>query len=83
MTIDNIQWLSIHLYLVQAYKRILIFLCVETIGVFATFDNIFGLLLKSLTRFVGLGMEELVKKVINMGCDGNGIFQGHQTNVTL
>lgn len=52
-------------------------MCVETIGVFATFDNIFGLLLKALARFVGLGMEELVKKVVNMGCDGNGIFQGH------
>jgi hypothetical protein len=58
-------------------------LCVETIRVFATFDNIFGLLLKALVGFVGLGMEELVEKVVNMGCDGNGIFQGHQTNVTL
>jgi hypothetical protein len=58
-------------------------LCVETIGVFATFDNIFGLLLKALARFVGLGMEDLVEKVVNMGCDGNGILQGHHTNVTL
>ncbi len=61
----------------------MIFLCVETIGVFATLDNIFGLLLKTLVGFVGLRMEELVEKVVNMGCDGNGIFQGHQTNVTL
>jgi hypothetical protein len=61
----------------------MIFLCVETIGVFATLDNIFGLLLKTLVGFVGLRMEELVEKVVNMGCDGNFIFQGHQTNVTL
>jgi len=28
MTIDNTQWLFIHLYVVQLWKRILIFLCV-------------------------------------------------------
>jgi uncharacterized protein related to proFAR isomerase len=77
MTIDDTQWLSIHLYLVQAEKRILIFLCVETIGVSTTYDNVFGLLLKTLAGFGGLGMEELVKKVVNMGCDGNIIFQAH------
>jgi hypothetical protein len=70
-------WLSIHLYVVQAEKKISIFLCVETIGVFTTFDNIFGLLLKALAGFGGLGMEELVEKVINMGCDGDKIFQAH------
>jgi hypothetical protein len=58
-------------------------LCVDTIGVSTTFDNIFGLLLKALVGFGGFGLEELVKKVVNMGCDGNSIFQKHQTNVML
>jgi hypothetical protein len=31
-TIDNIQWLSIHLYVVERWKRIMILLCFETIG---------------------------------------------------
>jgi hypothetical protein len=31
-TTNNIQWLSIHLYMVQAWKRIPILLCVEFVG---------------------------------------------------
>jgi hypothetical protein len=52
VTIDNVQWLSIHLYVVQALKRIPILLCVERIGVFTTFDNIFGLMFKFLLILV-------------------------------
>ncbi len=44
--IDNTWWLSIHLYVVQQYKRILILLCVERMDVYAISDNIFGLMLK-------------------------------------
>jgi hypothetical protein len=34
-TINNIKWLSIHLYVVQAWKMICILLFVKTCGVFA------------------------------------------------
>ncbi len=49
-TTDNMQWLSIHLYVVLGWKRILIFLCVDTIRVFATSNNVFGLIVKSLFK---------------------------------
>jgi hypothetical protein len=52
VTIDNVQWLSIHLYVVQALKRIPILLCVEIIVVFTTSDNIFGLMFKFLLILV-------------------------------
>ncbi len=51
-TIDNTQWLSIHLYTVQGWKRIPILLCVESIVVFATSNNIFGLMVKGLLKLV-------------------------------
>jgi hypothetical protein len=35
-TINNIKWLSIHLYVVQAWKMICILLFVKACGVFAT-----------------------------------------------
>jgi hypothetical protein len=38
-TINNTQWLSIQLYMVQGWKNIPIFLCVKSIGVFATTNN--------------------------------------------
>ncbi len=53
-TIDNTQWLSIHLYMVQGWKNISILLCVESIGVFTTSNNIFGLMVKGLLKFGGL-----------------------------
>jgi hypothetical protein len=37
-TIDNVEWLSIHLQVVYKWKRIPIFLCVEILGLSATFD---------------------------------------------
>lgn len=52
VTIDNVRWFSIHLYVVQALKRIPILLCVEIIVVFTTFDNIFGLMFKFLLILV-------------------------------
>jgi len=73
-TINNTQWLSIHLYVVQAWKRIPILLYVETIRVLATFDNIFALMFEACLDFGGLGLEELGAKLVGMGCDGSNVF---------
>jgi hypothetical protein len=42
--------------MVQQWRRILIMICVEIVGMFATSDNIFGLMLKCLIDFGGLGL---------------------------
>jgi hypothetical protein len=65
--IDNTQWLSIHLYVVQKWKHILIPLCVEVISLSTTSDNIFYLMVKCMLDFGGLGVEELVGKLANIG----------------
>ncbi len=57
-----------------------IILCVETIGVS---NNHFSLMLKCLFEFGGLGLGELVGKLVSMGCDGSNVFQSHQIGVTL
>ncbi len=76
-TIDNTQWLSIHLYVVHGWKRILIFLCVEIIRVSTTSNNVFRLMAKGLLEIGGIRFEELVGKLVSMGCDGSNIFQDH------
>ncbi len=53
---------------------------VETIGVS---NNHFSLMLKCLFEFGGLGLGELVGKLVSMGCDGSNVFQSHQIGVTL
>lgn len=84
IAIDNTQWLSIHLYVVQQWKRIPIFLCVEIVIMFTTFNNIFVSMLKFLFEFDGLVLEELVGKLVNIGCDDENVFQSsHRTKVTL
>jgi hypothetical protein len=51
---------------------------------FTTFDNIFVLMLQFLFEFDGLGLEELVGKLVSIGCDDKNVFQsGHRTKVTL
>ncbi len=76
-TIDNTHWLLIHLYMVQAWKRIPILLCVSTIGVSITSNNIFALVFKILLDFGGLGLEKLRGMLVNMGCDYISVFYGH------
>jgi hypothetical protein len=63
--------------------RVPILLCVKILGVFNTSNIIFSLMLKFLFKFGGFGLEELGGKLVNMGCDGNIVFQGNGTNVRL
>ncbi len=76
--IDNTQWLFIHMYVVQQWKTILILLCVQTVGMLVTFDNIFSLMLKCLVEYGGLRLEELVSKLVTIKCHDNNVFQGHK-----
>jgi hypothetical protein len=64
MTINNTYWLSIPLYVVQAWKRIPILLYVEIVGVFATFDNIFALMVETCLDFGGLGLEKSLLDIL-------------------
>jgi nucleoside permease NupC len=40
-------------------------------------------MVKGLLEFCGLGLEELARKLVNMGCNGSFVFQGHQIGVTM
>ncbi len=59
--------------MVQEWKRIRIFFCVEIIGIlFSTFDNIFSLIVKFLQDFGGLRLEDLGGKMVSiMGYNSN------------
>jgi hypothetical protein len=58
-----------------AWKRIPILLCVDGVGMFATIDNVFVLILKYTIEFGGLGLEDLGPKLVNVRCDENNVFQ--------
>jgi len=75
-TIDNTQWLSIRLYMVQKWKKILMFFYVEIISQSAISNNIFSLVLKCMINFGGLRLEEFGKNLVN-GCDNSSVFQSN------
>jgi hypothetical protein len=66
--IDNTQWLFIHLYMVQQWKTIPILFCVQTVNVLTTYNNNYFLMLKCLVEDGGFRLEELVNKLISIGC---------------
>ncbi len=70
-----------HLYVVQQWKRILVLLYVETMGMFATFNSILGLMLKCLINFGGLGLKDLFGELVNIGYNDSNMFQGHRIGV--
>jgi hypothetical protein len=82
IVIDNTQCLSIHLYVVQQWKRIPILLSMEIVNMFATSNNILVFMLKCLLKFRRLRLEEFCEKLVNIGCNGSSMFQGHKTGVT-
>jgi len=43
--------------------------------VLAASNNIFIMILECLLEFGGLRLEELRKKLVNMGCDGSSVLQ--------
>jgi hypothetical protein len=47
---------------------------VEIVGFFATSNNVFGLMVKSLLNFGGLRLEELGSKLVNMSYDIGNVF---------
>jgi len=41
ITIDNATWISLHIYVVQSWKRIILLVCVEKLEVQGTTNNVF------------------------------------------
>lgn len=82
-SINNTQWCSIHLYVVQNWTKIPILFCLDQVNVYATSNNIFVIMFKCFFEFSGLTLKTLGGKLVNMGCNGTSVFQGYQTNMTL
>ncbi len=82
-SIKNTQWCSIHLYVVQNWTKIAILFCLDQVDVYATFNNIFVLMFKWFLEFGGLRLKTMGGKLVNVGCNGTSVFQGHRTNMTL
>jgi hypothetical protein len=70
------------MYVLQKWRCIPIFLCVEVVSLSTTSNNVFSLMFKCMLDFCGLRVEELVGKLVSIDCDMSNVFQGHQTSMT-
>jgi hypothetical protein len=77
-TIDNQSWLSIHVYVTEEWKRVLILLNLQHVVDGTTFDNLTltSFIVKTLMEFGGLNEANLANKLVCFGADGVIIFQG-------
>ncbi len=73
-SINNTQWCSIHLYVVQNWTKIPILFYLDQVSVYATSNNIFVLMFKCFLEFGGLRLKTLGGKLVNMGYNGTSVF---------
>jgi hypothetical protein len=72
--VDVQQWINIHGYVVQNWKRVPVLLTLEKVEVGATSNNIKGVILDVMGRYGGLKFFDMVSKWIYLGCDGDSVF---------
>jgi len=73
-TINNQSWLSMHLYIVEAWKKLPILLNLWKVIDGNTSNTMISMIVESLTKFGGLTKSDLAKKLVCFGIDGVMIF---------
>jgi hypothetical protein len=53
-TIDNQQWINVHIYVIEKVVRIPILLSLQDVEMCAATDNLINIILQNLTKFKGL-----------------------------
>lgn len=80
--INNIFWISIHLYVVHGWKRIPLLIYGKKVDVQKIGQNVFIFIVKMLMTLGGGNVEKLKSKLSSIGFHGNNVFQGSQVGVT-
>jgi len=63
-TIDNQSWLFVHLYIVEAWKKVPLLLNLQKVIDGGTSNTMTSMIVESLTKFGGLTESDLAKKLV-------------------
>ncbi len=74
MTLDNYNWISIHYFVVDSWRRVFIFLNMQR-AIEGGFDNLTTTLVNFMYAFRILFEGYLASKLIYFGANGMAIFQ--------
>jgi hypothetical protein len=69
ITLDNQQWISVHVYVMKDCCRFPILLTLECVEMNAIAHNITSIFLKCMVKHRGVSVEELISWWVCLGCD--------------
>ncbi len=81
--IENQSWISVHSYVMHAWKRIHILLTLQYIVEGGNVDNLITIIVQAFMKQGGLIQEERTKRLICFGAYGASILQGCPISVTI
>ncbi len=80
---DNQSWISVHAYVMHAWKRIPIPLTLQHIVEGGNVDNLTTIIVQAFMQQGGLIQKETTKRLICFGSNEVSIFQGCPTSMTF
>jgi hypothetical protein len=83
IAIENQSWISMHAYVMHAWKRIPILLTLQHIVEGGNVDNLTIIIVQAFMQQGGLIQKETTKRLICFGFNGASIFQGCPTSATF
>ncbi len=75
ITMDNQQWINVHVYLIKHWRQIPILLSLEHMEVSAITNSITIILLKCMVKYGRILCDELGLRWVCLNCYGNFVFQ--------
>jgi hypothetical protein len=81
-TLDNQSWISVHVYTIQDWVRVPMFLCLQRVTEGGDADNITKMILAALTSEGGLTPHHIRDRFMAFGADGAAVLQGKRNCVT-
>ena len=82
-TVDNQSWLSLHIYVCRAWKRVPILLCLQRLLDGQRADLVKETIVSALDLHGGVTEKDLSERLVCFGTDGDSVFQGCNTRVTV
>jgi hypothetical protein len=83
ITIDNQSWISMHAYVMHAWKKKFIILTLQHIVDGGNVDNLTAVIVQAFMLQGGLTQEETTKRLICFGANRASIFQGCHSSMTF
>jgi hypothetical protein len=83
IAVDNSSFLSVHVYIVQDWVRIPLFVSLQRVECTANAHNLTELIMGAVRTGGNLDAETVAKKLFSFGADDASTLQGIQTGVTL